>query len=314
MRALCQLSYRATWSSFDISPCLIRFVPESARNNGGTTRHAPFDAHCPSRESTLATKCHRGGKNHGPTGTRTQGLSLTMRALCQLSYRATWSSLILSPCLIRFVPESARNNGGATRHALFDARCPSREPTLSHQMSQGRKNRGPTGTRTQGLSLTVRALCQLSYRATWSSFDISPCLIRFVPESARNNGGTTRHAPFDAHCPSRESTLATKCHRGGKNHGPTGTRTQGLSLTMRALCQLSYRATWSSLILSPCLIRFVPESARNNGGTKRHAPFDFLPFQNLLSNILNLISYSHPSLILNHLISVLLTLDLFIVY
>ena len=79
--------------------------------------------------------------------------------------------LTFSPCLIRFVPESARNNGGTTKHALFGARCPSREPTLSHQMSQG-KNRGPTGTRTQGLSLTVRALCQLSYRSTWSSFDI----------------------------------------------------------------------------------------------------------------------------------------------
>ena len=30
-------------------------------------------------------------------------------------------------------------------------------------------------------------------------------------------------------------TLATKCRRGGKNRGPTGTRTQGLSLTVRAL-------------------------------------------------------------------------------
>ena len=71
-------------------------------------------------------------------------------------------------------------------------------------------------------------------------------LIRFVPESARNNGGKTKHALFDARCPSGEPTLATKCHRGGKNRGPTRTRTQGLSLTMRGLCQLSYRATWSS--------------------------------------------------------------------
>ena len=31
-------------------------------------------------------------------------------------------------------------------------------PTLSHQMSQGRKNRGLAGTRTQGLSLSVRRL------------------------------------------------------------------------------------------------------------------------------------------------------------
>ena len=36
-----------------------------------------------------------------------------------------------------------------------------------------------------------------------------------------------------------------KCHRGGNNRGMTGTRTQGLLLTVRALCQLSYHATWS---------------------------------------------------------------------
>ena len=39
--------------------------------------------------------------------------------------------------------ESARNNRGTTKHALFDARCPSREPTLSHQMSQGMKKSRP---------------------------------------------------------------------------------------------------------------------------------------------------------------------------
>ena len=57
--------------------------------------------------------------------------------------------------------EQRRDND--TLHARFDARCPGREPTLS---------------------------CQ----ATWSSFDVFPCIIRIVPESARNNGGTTRHA------------------------------------------------------------------------------------------------------------------------
>ena len=38
-------------------------------------------------------------------------------------------------------------------------------------MSQGRKKHGPTGTRTKGLSFTVRILCQLRYRATWLFFD-----------------------------------------------------------------------------------------------------------------------------------------------
>ena len=84
--------------------------------------------------------CHRGGKNRGPTRTRTQGLSLSVR---RLSYWANGRSLIFSPCLNKFVPESARNNGGTTRHAHYDAGCPSREPTLNHQMSQGRKKSWP---------------------------------------------------------------------------------------------------------------------------------------------------------------------------
>ena len=130
-------------------------------------------------------------KNHGPTGTRTQGLSLTVRALCQLGLGPLGRPLAFPPCLIRFVPESSRNNGGTTRHGLFDARCPSREPTLSHQMSQGRENRDPTGTRAQGLSPTVRALSQLSKRVTWSSFDLFPPLNKIRPrvssEQRRNN-------------------------------------------------------------------------------------------------------------------------------
>ena len=77
----------------------------------------------------LALKlCHRGGKNRGPTGTRNQGLSLTMRVLCQLSYRATWSSFDIFPLLNKIRPricsEQRRNNETCT----FDARCPSREP------------------------------------------------------------------------------------------------------------------------------------------------------------------------------------------
>ena len=87
-------------------------------------------------------QCHRGGKNCGPTRTQTQGLLLTMQALCQLSYRATsrlGCPLTFSPCLIRFAPESAQNNEETKERTLFDAHCPSREPTQSHQMSQGRE-------------------------------------------------------------------------------------------------------------------------------------------------------------------------------
>ena len=102
------------------------------------------------------------GRNHrGPPGLEPRA----SRLLCE--YSANWATepfgrpLTFSPCIIRFVPESARNNGGTTTHVLFDARCPNRESTLSHQISQGRKNRSPTRTRSQGLRLTVRALCQL---------------------------------------------------------------------------------------------------------------------------------------------------------
>ena len=51
-------------------------------------------------------------------------------------------------CLIRFVPESARNHAGTDETVSFRFQT-------GHQMSQGRNKRGPTGTGTQGLSLAV---------------------------------------------------------------------------------------------------------------------------------------------------------------
>ena len=42
-------------------------------------------------------------------------------------------------CLIRFVPESAQNNGGSNEACHFDARGPSCEPTLATVMLQKRK-------------------------------------------------------------------------------------------------------------------------------------------------------------------------------
>ena len=44
----------------------------------------------------------------------------------------------ISPCLIRFVPESARTMPEPTRQSLCCSQ-PEHAPTLSHQMSQGRK-------------------------------------------------------------------------------------------------------------------------------------------------------------------------------
>ena len=93
-------------------------------------------------------------------------------------------------------------------------------------------------------------LCEHSANWATEPLTFSPCLIRFVPKSAQNNGGTTKEQQ-NMHflmlvALAMNPHWATTCHRGGKNCGQTGTPTQGLSLTMRALCQLSYRATWSS--------------------------------------------------------------------
>ena len=55
--------------------------------------------------------------------------------------------------------------------------------------SQGREKTWPDRDSNSG-PLAYQALCKLGYRATWSTFDISPYLIKFVPESARNNGRT----------------------------------------------------------------------------------------------------------------------------
>ena len=89
--------------------------------------------------------CHRGGKKSWPN----QGLSLTVRALCQLSYRATWSSFDIFPLI---TPESARSNGGTTRHTLFDARYPSREPLRwPPNVTGGRKKSWPDQDSNPGL-------------------------------------------------------------------------------------------------------------------------------------------------------------------
>ena len=78
------------------------------------------------------------------------------------------------------------------------------------------KVHGPTGTRTQDLLHTVGALWPLSYRATWLTWDDFPCLIRFVPKSARYR----RDGPFAARSSSTDPHWATKCHRGEKSTWP----------------------------------------------------------------------------------------------
>ena len=71
---------------------------------------------------------------------------------------------------------------------------------------------------------------------------ISPCLIRFVPESARNHAGTDETVPLLLAARARTHTEPPNVTGEEKIHGPTGTRTQDHSQTVRALWSLSYRA------------------------------------------------------------------------
>ena len=104
-------------------------------------------------------------KERSRTGTRTQGPLLTMRA--PLSYRATWSARYNSPYFNRFVPESAQNHGGNNETVSLLPAARAWAHTEPSNVTGKEKERGPTGTRTQGLSLTMRA--PLSYRAAWSA-------------------------------------------------------------------------------------------------------------------------------------------------
>ena len=104
--------------------------------------------------------CHRGGKRTWPDRDSNPG-SLAYRAsTLPLSYRATRSTGYISPCFIRFVPNSARNHVGTDEtfsiRLLLAARA--RTHTEPPNVTGAEKEHGPTGTRTQGLSLIVRAL------------------------------------------------------------------------------------------------------------------------------------------------------------
>ena len=95
----------------------------------------------------------------------------------------------ISLCLIRFGPESARNHARTdeTVPLLLAARA---RTTLSHQMSQGRKKHMAR----PGLEPRT-SLIPCEHSGHWATepqsrpVTISPCLIRFVPESARNHAG-----------------------------------------------------------------------------------------------------------------------------
>ena len=74
---------------------------------------------------------------------------------------------------------------------------------------------------------------------------ISPCLNRFVPESARNRAGTDETVPLLA-ARARTHTETPNATWEEKAYGPTGTRTQASRIPCEHSSQLSYSATRST--------------------------------------------------------------------
>ena len=134
------LSYQATCRPVTFFPCLIRFVPESARNHTATDETVSFTDQRVEHGPTLATKCHRGGKITWPDQDSNPG-SLAYRAsTLPLSYRATCLPVTFSPYLIRYVPESAQNHAGTDETVSFRLLHAARARTnCGHHMPQGRK-------------------------------------------------------------------------------------------------------------------------------------------------------------------------------
>ena len=151
-----------------ISPCLIRFVPESSRNHARTNEIVPLLL-APKHGPTLATKCHRRGKSTWPDRDSNPG---------PLAYRVSTLTtephdrpVTISPCLIRFIPESAWNHVGTKETVPLLLAARARTHNEPPNVTGEEKAHCPTGTRTQDLSHAMWALWPLSYRATQSTCD-----------------------------------------------------------------------------------------------------------------------------------------------
>ena len=117
-------------------------------------------------------------------------------------------------------------------------------------MAQRSKTSWPYRDRTQGLReknelLTKCPTFHLSLR-----LDSIPNLLE-TTVSRRHEPSKARGTSLGPHFPlfPHADTLTTISYRGGRHRGPTGTRAQGLSLTARALHQLSYQVTGSTFDL-----------------------------------------------------------------
>ena len=153
-----QLSNWAIWPTSDIFPCLNIFVPA---NLLGTTeeqtRHAFLMLVVPAVTPHWATICHRRGK-----------IVIVIRPGFEpmaTAYRASTVPTELPSHLVDPALLDSSSNPLGTRHVVFDARSPSRQPTMSHQMSR----RGGGGGVVVRSGLEPRAS-----RYPWDNWGVEP--------------------------------------------------------------------------------------------------------------------------------------------
>ena len=147
------------------------------------------------------------------------------------------STVWLGSSVVRVLARSARGPWFESRsgHVLFPPLCylVASVGECSHglrevQMSQRRKSTRPDRGSNPG-PLANRASTLATELPHGRPVTISPCLIRFVPESARNHSGTDETVPLLLAAQARTHTEAPNDTGEEKAHGPTGTRTQDLS-------------------------------------------------------------------------------------
>ena len=128
-----------------------------------------------------------------------------------------------------FMPYANNNGADPSAHLLFAAKIvsqrrkkhmarPEFEPRISCILCEHSVN---WATEPHGRPVTISPCLK----------DSSPNLLRTMPEPTKKSLCCSQ--------PEHGPTLATKCHRGGKAHGPTMNRTKDLSHTVRALWPLA---------------------------------------------------------------------------
>ena len=107
---------------------------------------------------------------------------------------------------------------------------------VQYQYHRGEKSTWPDRDSNPGpLANRASTLANWATEPHGQPATISPCLNRFVPESARNRAGTDETVPLLLVARAQTHTEPPNVKGEKKAHGPNGTRTQDLSQTVRAL-------------------------------------------------------------------------------